>query len=320
MRILVTGGAGYIGSVAATILLEAGHEVVVLDNLSYGYEDNLPEGITKFVNGDVADFGKLVTTDDKIDAVVHLAAFIAAGESMVKPEIYWENNVVSTIKMLAAMRELGIKKLIFASSAGVYGNPEKTPITEDAACRPTNTYGMTKLAMDMAITSECIAHGLGAMSFRFFNAAGAMPPLGERHEPETHIIPLALNAAANDSEFTLFGTDYPTPDGTCIRDYVHIADLGQAITLGLEKLQASKHEIYNLGNGGGFSNKQIVDVVQKVTGKTLEVVYGPRREGDPAELIASSQKARTELGWKPTKTSLEDIIGDAWQFMQLQTK
>lgn len=320
MRILVTGGAGYIGSVAATILLEAGHKVVVLDNLSAGYEDNLPEGIERFIVGDVADFSKLVTADAKIDAVVHLAAFIAAGESMTKPEIYWENNVVSTIKMLGAMRDLNIKKLIFASSAGVYGNPEKTPITEDAACRPTNTYGMTKLAMDMVITSECFAHGLAAMSFRFFNAAGALPPRGERHEPETHIIPLALRAAANNSEFTLFGTDYPTPDGTCIRDYVHIADLGQAIVLGLENLQPSKHDVYNLGNGGGFSNKQIVDTVQKVTGKKLKVVYGPRREGDPAVLIASSEKARTELGWKPAKSSLEDIIGDAWQFMQSQLK
>jgi len=320
MRILVTGGAGYIGSVAATILLEAGHKVVVLDNLSAGYEDNLPEGIERFINGDVADFGKLVTADAKIDAVVHLAAFIAAGESMTKPEIYWENNVVSTIKMLGAMRDLGIKKLIFASSAGVYGNPEKTPITEDAACRPTNTYGMTKLAMDMVITSECFAHGLAATSFRFFNAAGALPSLGERHEPETHIIPLALKAAANGSEFTLFGTDYPTPDGTCIRDYVHIADLGQAIVLGLRKLQPGRHGIYNLGNGGGFSNKQIVDAVQKVTGKKLKVVYGSRREGDPAILIASSERAFKDLGWKPAKTSLEEIIGDAWQFKQSHTK
>lgn len=314
MNILITGGAGYIGSVVATMLLQAGHKVIILDNLTTGYKGSLPQA-AKFIEGEVADFDQYIAPSDKIDVVVHLAASIAAGESMVKPEIYWENNVVSTIKMLAAMRELGIKKLIFASSAGVYGNPSETPITEDAACRPTNTYGMTKLAMDMAITSECAAHNLAAMSFRFFNAAGAVLPLGELHEPETHIIPLALRAAANNSEFTLFGTDYPTPDGTCVRDYIHIADLGLAIKLGLEKMQSGKHSIYNLGNGSGFSNMQIVEAVQKVTGKKLKLVRGPRREGDPAVLIASSEKAHKELGWKPLKPSLDDIIGDAWQFM-----
>jgi UDP-glucose 4-epimerase len=248
--------------------------------------------------------------------VVHLAAFIAAGESMQKPEKYWQNNVVSTLKMLGALRELRIPKLVFASTAAVYGNPETTPITEDARTNPTNTYGMTKLATDMAIASECVAHELAAISLRFFNVAGAYGQAGERHRQETHIIPLALDALANKRPFTLFGDDYPTPDGSCIRDYIHVADLARAILLALTKLKPGKHAIYNLGNGNGFSNKEVVAAVQAVTGRTLEVVIGPRRAGDPAVLVASSEKARRELGWEPEQPTLEEMISDAWDFYQ----
>lgn len=312
MNILITGGAGYIGSVATRVLRDAGHAVTVLDNLSNGYGDSVPKDV-RFIEGDVRDLSKLIKRSDKIDAVIHLAAFIAAGESMQKPELYWQNNTVATLEMMAGMRELGIRKLIFASTAAVYGNPKTTPITEEADLRPTNTYGMTKLAMDMAITSEAWAHGLAATSLRFFNVAGSYQDAYERHNPETHIIPLALAAAHQQKPFTLFGDDYPTPDGTCIRDYIHVADLALAMNLALKKLTPGRHTIYNLGNGQGFSNKQVVVAVEKVTGIKMQITIGPRREGDPAILIASSQKIQQELGWRPTHPQLETMIRDAWQ-------
>ncbi|HTH71957.1 MAG TPA: UDP-glucose 4-epimerase GalE, partial [Candidatus Pristimantibacillus sp.] len=263
------------------------------------------------------DIARVITPDDGIEAVVHLAGLIAAGESMVKPEMYWHNNVTQTIDLLDGMRQLGIKQLVFASSAAVYGNPAELPITETTATNPTNTYGMTKLAMDMAITSECLAHGLAATSLRFFNVAGAYGKYGERHRSETHIIPLVLQAADEGrGSFSIFGNDYPTPDGTCVRDYIHVLDLAKAIEMSLAKPEAGKHKIYNLGNGDGFSNKQVVEAVQKVTGKELSIEFGPRREGDPATLIASSQRAHDELGWSPSKPSLEEMIADSWEFYQ----
>lgn len=316
MKILVTGGAGYVGSVTVALLLEAGYEVVVLDNLVMGHQDALPESV-RLIQAEVQDIAKVITVDDGVEAVVHLAGLIAAGESMVKPEIYWHNNVSQTIDMLDGMRQLGIKQLVFASSAAVYGNPAEIPITETTATSPTNTYGMTKLAMDMAITSECLAHGLAAVSLRFFNVAGAYGKYGERHRTETHIIPLALQAAAEGrGAFPVFGNDYPTPDGTCVRDYIHVLDLARAVEMSLAKPEAGKHKIYNLGNGGGFSNKQVVEAVQRVTGKELAVEFGPRREGDPATLIASSQRAHDELGWTPSKPTLEEMIADSWEFYQ----
>lgn len=318
MKVLITGGAGYVGSVTAAVLREAEHEVLVLDNLSHGHQDAVPADVP-FIKADVADIVRAVQGQEGIEAVIHLAAFIAAGESMSKPEIYWQNNTVATLSMLEGLRTLGIRKLIFASTAAVYGNPETTPITEDARTAPTNTYGMTKLAMDMAITSECLAHGLAATSLRFFNVAGAHNGYGERHPVETHIIPIALQVAAGQRDhFSLFGEDYPTPDGTCVRDYIHVVDLARAAVLALSKLEAGKHSIYNLGNGKGFSNREVIDTVQRVTGKQLKLNVEPRREGDPAVLVASSEKARKELGWVPSKPDLETIVADAWQFYQAQ--
>lgn len=318
MNIVVTGGAGYIGSVMSALLIESGHTVTILDNLSHGHRDAIPEG-ARFIQADVADFANVIKAEDQIDAVVHLAAYIAAGESMVKPELYWQNNTLNSLGLLEAMRTLGIKKLIFASTAAVYGNPETVPITEAAPKQPTSTYGMTKLAVDMAITSEAFAHGLAATSLRFFNVAGAYGAYGERHPVETHIIPIALDVAAGKRDmFTIFGEDYDTSDGTCVRDYIHVIDLARAALAALEKLQPGKHTIYNLGNGDGFSNKQVVAAVEKVTGRALPVAFGERREGDPAILVASSKRAEQELGWKPSRPKLEEMITDAWEFYQAQ--
>lgn len=318
MKILVTGGAGYIGSVTVRLLQEAGHDVVVLDNLSHGYRDAVPTDIP-FIEGDAANIGDLVKPDDGIEAIVHLAAFIAAGESMEKPELYWQNNTLQTFEMLAGMRKLGINKLIFASTAAVYGNPVEVPITEDSPKNPTNTYGMTKLAMDMAITSEAWAHNLAATSVRFFNVAGAYQDAGERHPVETHLIPIALQAAAGKRDhLALFGTDYDTKDGTCVRDYIHVADLARAMILALDKLQPGTHTIYNLGNGNGFTNLEVIEAVERVTGKQITVNKEGRREGDPDTLIASSKRAANQLGWVPERPDLDDIVSDAWEFYKAQ--
>lgn len=314
MKVLVTGGAGYIGSVTTRLLLESGHEVVVLDNLSHGHRDAVPKNV-RFIEGDVADIVTLITPKDGIEAIIHLAAFIAAGESMQKPELYWHNNTLQTFKMLEGMRHLDIHKLIFASTAAVYGNPVQVPITEDDPKIPTNTYGMTKLAIDMAITSETWAHQLAATSVRFFNVAGAYKDAGERHPVETHLIPLALDAASGKRKsLSLFGTDYETKDGTCVRDYIHVADLARAMILALAKLEQSTHTIYNLGNGNGFTNREVLESVQRVTGKVFPIHEEPRRAGDPATLIASSKHAFENLGWTPRHSNLDDIITDAWQF------
>jgi UDP-glucose 4-epimerase len=315
MKVLVTGGAGYIGSVVVMQLVEAGHEVIVLDDLSHGHAAVIPPSV-RFVQADIAEVGMLFSPDDHIDAVLHFGAFIAAGESVEKPELYWRNNTIGSLRLIEAMRTLGIKKLIFSSTAAVYGNPVHIPITEDDPKDPTSPYGMTKLAVDMAIASECVAHGLAATSLRYFNVAGASGTCGEQHNPETHIIPLALAAAANQTPFRLFGEDYPTDDGTCVRDYIHVADLARAHLLALGAVRPGKHSIYNLGNGKGFSNREVISAVEEVTGKKLTVEVYARREGDPAILVASSEKARRELGWRPEKPSLHEIIGDAWRFHQ----
>jgi UDP-glucose 4-epimerase len=314
MKVLVTGGAGYIGSVVAAQLLEAGHDVIVLDNLSSGHEDAAPEG-ARFVKGDIAETGTLFSAGDKIEAVLHFAAFSAAGESVKKPELYWQNNTVGTLALLEAMRKLKIKQLIFSSTAAVYGEPETVPIKEDAPTKPTNPYGMTKLAMDMAISSECAAHGLSAISLRYFNVAGAYGKYGERHDNESHIIPLLLATLAGErGDFTLYGKDYPTDDGTCVRDYIHVADLAEAHLQALDHIETGAHNIYNLGNGNGFSNMEVMKAAEAVTGKKLAFTVGDRREGDPAVLVASSKKAQAELGWSPEKPSLQVIIEDAWKF------
>jgi UDP-glucose 4-epimerase len=315
MKVVVTGGAGYIGSNVAALLIESGHEVLILDNFSEGDRLAVPPE-ARLVEGNVADFAELISKEEGIDAVLHFAAFIAAGESVTKPEKYWQNNLVGSLKLLEAMRTIGIKKLIFSSTAAVYGNPNEVPIKETAAKNPTNPYGMTKLAVDMAISSECVAHGLAATSLRYFNVAGAYKNYGERHRIETHIIPLALKASIDEREFTVFGEDYSTPDGTCIRDYIHVRDLARAHLLALQKLEEGRHTIYNLGNGNGFSNRDVIKVVEQVTGKQLMVKTGARREGDPAVLVASSSLAKDELGWEPEKPELKTMVEDAWRFYQ----
>jgi len=318
VKLLVTGGAGYVGSVTSRLLLDAGHEVVVLDNLSTGFREAVAPDAT-FVEKDIRDAAEVLTPDSSFDAVLHFAGLIAAGESMVKPELYWHDNVVKSLALLDAIRAARVPRVIFSSTAAVYGNPVELPITEAAAKAPTNTYGATKLTFDHALTSEAYAHKLAAVSLRYFNVAGAYirddHEIGERHHPETHLIPIALQVAAGKREkLQLFGDDYPTDDGTCVRDYIHVEDLARAHLLALDAATPGEHRIYNLGNGNGFSNKQVVEVAREVTGAALPAEIAPRREGDPATLVASSAKARAELGWVPQKPTLQAMIGDAWTF------
>jgi UDP-glucose 4-epimerase len=319
VKLLVTGGAGYIGSITSRLLLDAGHEVVVLDNLATGFREAVQPDAT-FVEADIIDAATVLTPGSGFDAVLHFAGLIAAGESMIKPELYWRQNLVGSLALLDAVRAAHVPRFVFSSTAAVYGNPAELPITEAAAKAPTNTYGATKLAFDYALTSEAFAHRLAAVSLRYFNVAGAYirddgTAIGERHDPETHIIPIALQVAAGKREkLQLFGDDYPTVDGTNVRDYIHVVDLARAHLLALDAATPGEHRIYNLGNGNGFSNRQVVEAARTVTGRELPVEVAPRREGDPAELVASSQRARDELGWVPEKNTLPDMIGDAWEF------
>ncbi|MEH0820851.1 UDP-glucose 4-epimerase GalE [Micromonospora sp. CPCC 205739] len=318
MKLLVTGGAGFIGSVVTRMLLDNGHDVTVLDDLRTGHRAALAPDATH-VDLPVHEAARVLTPEAGFDGVLHFAALIAAGESMVKPELYWHANTVSSIALIDAVRAARVPRLVFSSTAAVYGNPTELPIPETAVKAPTNTYGATKLAVDMALTSEAIAHDLAAVSLRYFNVAGAYlrddVAIGERHDPETHLIPIALDVAAGKREkLQLFGDDYPTVDGTCVRDYIHVADLARAHLLALTAAVPGRHRIYNLGNGNGFTNRQVVDVVREVTGHPLPVEVAPRREGDPAELVASSALAREELGWTPEKPTLHDMVGDAWAF------
>ncbi|RZU73176.1 UDP-glucose 4-epimerase [Micromonospora kangleipakensis] len=318
MKLLVTGGAGYIGSVVTRMLLDNGHDVTVLDDLRTGHQEALAPEATH-VDLPIHEAARVLTPDAGFEGVLHFAALIAAGESMVKPELYWHTNTVGSLALLDAVRAARVPRLVFSSTAAVYGNPTEVPIPETAVKAPTNTYGATKLAVDMALTSEAIAHDLAAVSLRYFNVAGAYlhggRAIGERHDPETHLIPLALQVAAGKREkLQLFGDDYPTVDGTCVRDYIHVEDLARAHLLALTDATPGRHRIYNLGNGKGFTNRQVVDVVREVTGHPLPVEVAPRREGDPAELVASSALAREELGWVPAKPTLHDMVGDAWAF------
>jgi len=313
-KYLVTGGAGYVGSVVAQHLIEAGHEVTVLDNLSTGFREGVPAGAT-FVEGDIRDAAKWL--DSSYDAVLHFAAFSQVGESVVKPEKYWDNNVGGTMALLAAMREAGVRKLVFSSTAATYGEPEVVPIVETAPTRPTNPYGASKLAVDHMITGEAAAHGLGAVSLRYFNVAGAYGSCGERHDPESHLIPLVLQVAQGRREaISVFGEDYPTPDGTCVRDYIHVADLADAHLLAVEAATPGEHLICNLGNGEGFSVRQVIETVRQVTGHPIPEVVAPRRAGDPAALVASAATAREKLGWNPSRADLAGIVADAWAFAQ----
>ncbi|WP_422756830.1 UDP-glucose 4-epimerase GalE [Micromonospora sp. WMMD708] len=300
------------------MLLDAGHRVTVLDDLRTGHRAALAPDATH-VDLPVHEAARVLTPDAGFDGVLHFAALIAAGESMVHPERYWHANTVSSIALVDAVRAARVPRLVFSSTAAVYGNPVELPIPETAVKAPTNTYGATKLAVDLVLTSEATAHDLAAVSLRYFNVAGAYLrdglAIGERHDPETHLIPIALDVAAGRREkLQLFGDDYPTVDGTCVRDYIHVADLARAHLLALTAAVPGRHRIYNLGNGSGFTNRQVVDVVREVTGRPVPVETAPRREGDPAELVASSELARQELGWVPEKPTLTDMVGDAWAF------
>ncbi|MGW2419052.1 UDP-glucose 4-epimerase GalE [Streptomyces sp. NPDC001709] len=313
-KYLVTGGAGYVGGVVAQHLLEAGHEVTVLDNLSTGFRESIPAGAV-FIEGDIKDAAKWL--DPSYDVVLHFAASALVGESVVNPGKYWDNNVAGTMALLAAMRSAGVRRLVFSSTAATYGEPEQVPIVETAPTRPTNPYGASKLAVDHMITGEAAAHGLGAVSLRYFNVAGAYGAQGERHDPESHLIPLALQVAQGKRDaVSIHGDDYPTPDGTCIRDYIHVADLAEAHLLALTAARPGEHLICNLGNGNGFSVRQVIETVREVTGHPVPEVVAPRRGGDPAVLVASAEAARDTLGWRPSRPDLAGIVADAWKFAQ----
>ncbi|MGW7249866.1 UDP-glucose 4-epimerase GalE [Streptomyces decoyicus] len=313
-KYLVTGGAGYVGSVVAAHLLQAGHEVTVLDDLSTGHREGVPAG-ARFIEGRIQDAVKWL--DPSYDAVLHFAAFSQVGESVVDPEKYWRNNVGGTMDLLAAMRDAGVRTLVFSSTAATYGEPKSTPITESAETAPTSPYGASKLAVDHMISGEAAAHGLAAVSLRYFNVAGAYGSCGERHDPESHLIPLVLQVAQGKREaISVFGEDYPTPDGTCVRDYIHVADLAEAHLLALDAATAGEHLICNLGNGNGFSVREVIETVRKVTGHPIPEVAAPRRGGDPAVLVASAKAAVDRLGWRPSRADLAEIVADAWQFAQ----
>jgi UDP-glucose 4-epimerase len=317
---MVTGGAGYIGSVVTEELLRSNDEVVVYDSLYKGHREAVVEGAA-FVKGDLLDTALLreTLTQHRVEAVVHMAADSLVGESVKEPAKYYRNNVLGGLSLLDAMRGAGVSFLVFSSTAAVYGEPAKQPIEETDPTAPTNPYGETKLAFEKALRWYDGAHGMKYVSLRYFNAAGATERCGELHSPETHLIPLVLQAAAGQRpELTVFGTDYPTPDGTCVRDYIHVVDLAQAHVLALHALaKGHPSSIYNLGCGGeGYSVKQVIDCARSVTGKNIPVTTGPRRPGDPAVLIASSARIMRELGWKPKHQQLDAIVESAWRWMQ----
>ncbi|MFC4010599.1 UDP-glucose 4-epimerase GalE [Nonomuraea purpurea] len=309
MRLLVTGGAGYVGSVVAAQLVEAGHEVTVLDDLSTGHEDAVPEG-ARFVKANITEASDAL---DGMDAVLHFAAKSLVGESVAEPGLYWASNLGATLALLDAMRDKGVGRIVFSSTAATYGEPERSPIEEGDPTRPTNPYGATKLAVDTTLSAFARMRGLGAVSLRYFNVAGAYGRYRERHTVETHLIPNVLKVATGEREsVSVFGTDYPTQDGTCVRDYIHVADLARAHLLALEAITPGEHKIYNLGSGTGFSVQEVISVCREVTGHEIPAVVGERRPGDPAVLVASSAKIQRELGWKAERASLHEIVSDAW--------
>ncbi|WP_326697959.1 UDP-glucose 4-epimerase GalE [Streptomyces sp. NBC_01754] len=311
-KYLVTGGAGYVGGVVAAHLLEAGHTVTVLDDLSTGFREGVPAG-AEFVEGRVQDAAEWL--DASYDGVLHFAAFSQVGESVADPEKYWVNNVGGTTALLAAMRDAGVRTLVFSSTAATYGEPVSSLVTETDPTAPTSPYGASKLAVDHMITGEARAHGLAAVSLRYFNVAGAYGDCGERHDPESHLIPLVLQVAlGRRASISVYGDDYPTPDGTCVRDYIHVADLADAHLRALDAAAAGEHLICNLGNGNGFSVREVIETVRRVTGHPVPETAAPRREGDPAVLVASAAVARERLGWQPSRADLAAIVSDAWTF------
>ena len=316
MRVLVTGGAGYIGSVVAAQLVSAGHEVTVLDDLSTGYADAVPAG-AGFVKGTLRGCAAEVLADGT-DAVFHFAAKSLVGESVAEPAKYWSANLGGTLALLDAMREIAVRTIVFSSTAAVYGEPEHTPVTEADPTRPTSPYGASKLAVDTTLTEFARLYGFGAVSLRYFNVAGAAQAsdgtwLGERHRPETHLIPTVLASVAASRAVQVFGDDYDTPDGTCVRDYIHVTDLADAHLRALAACQPGRHRIYNLGHGEGFSVREVIDVCADVTGAAIGTEVTARRPGDPATLIASSERIQAELGWRAVR-DLRDMAADAWAF------
>jgi UDP-glucose 4-epimerase len=317
MRVLVCGGAGYIGSNMTAMLGASGHEPIVFDNLSKGHR--AAAGKAQFIEGDLGDFELLVETlrQKKIEAVMHFAALIEAGESVQKPLKYYHNNVCDTQSLLSAMEAAGAEKFIFSSTAAVYGAPEKVPITEDSPKKPINPYGETKLAIEKMCHYQSEAGKLRYAALRYFNACGAGDGcrLGEDHRPESHLIPLTIKAALGKcSDVKIYGTDYPTPDGTCIRDYIHVEDLCRAHLLALNKLEKTTEVVYNLGNNRGYSVREVIEAVRKVSGKNFKVTETKRRAGDPPVLTSDATKARTELGWKTKFDELEKIVSTAWEW------
>ncbi|KQB85424.1 UDP-glucose 4-epimerase GalE [Corynebacterium oculi] len=314
MKLLVTGGAGYVGSVCSQVLLEAGHDVTIVDDFSTGNRDAVPHA-ARLVEGRVSEVADTVLAEGDFTGVLHFAARSLVGESMEKPDEYWRDNVGTSLDLLDAMRRHGVNNLVFSSTAATYGEPESVPITEDFPTAPTNTYGATKLSIDYAIASYAQAYGLGATSLRYFNVAGAYGGLGEHREKETHLIPLILQVALGQRDKILvFGEDWPTADGTAVRDYIHIRDLAQAHVLALETNRPGTHRVYNLGSGDGNSVREVIEACRAVTGHPIPAEVAPRRAGDPAVLIASSQRIKEELGWRPERTDIRTIVSDAWEY------
>ncbi len=313
MRVLVTGGAGYIGSVVVEQLVEAGHRVWVFDNLSRGHRDAVHPG-AQLIQGDLADRAAIARAVEQAqpEAAMHFAALSLVAESMAHPDLYFRNNVCYGLNLLEACAQAGVQRFIFSSTAATYGQPEQVPIPEEAPTLPNNPYGESKLAFERMMRWFGNLYGMVVVSLRYFNAAGASARYGEDHRPETHLIPLALQVAQGRlPHLKIFGTDYPTPDGTCIRDFIHVEDLARAHLLALRTPSSA---VYNLGNGTGFSVRQVVDAVRAVTGRPVPTVEAPRRPGDPPVLVASSAKIARELGWQPLHPSLEEIIESAWRW------
>ena len=321
MKVLVTGGAGYIGSVVVDDLARSGHDIVVFDNLSKGHREAIANS-ARLVVGDIGDAAALreVFRSGSFDGVMHFAASIEAGESMVVPEKFFRNNTANTLNLLELVLEHKVPRFVFSSTAALYGDPERTPIDETDKLKPTNAYGESKLLVEQMLAWFHRIHGLRYASLRYFNASGATETIGEDHDPESHLIPIMLQVAEGKRDSaSIFGTDYPTPDGSCVRDYIHVSDLSAAHLLALNALGKGKEPeklIYNLGNGRGFSVREVVGAAEQITGKKIKVKESPRRAGDPATLVASSQKIRQELGWKPRFPELTSIIESAWRWRQ----
>jgi UDP-glucose-4-epimerase GalE len=317
MRILVTGGAGYIGSHAVRLFLERGHDVWVYDSLAFGHRKSVPA--ERLITGDLDETPRVdqVLVEKRIEAVVHFAAWAAVGESVQNPAKYYQNNLVNTLNLMECLRRAGIARFVFSSTAATFGVPAQMPITEETPQQPINPYGRTKLAVEHALADYAQAYSWGFAALRYFNASGAHADgsIGEDHDPETHLIPLVIFAAmGRRPHIEVFGTDYPTPDGTCVRDYIHVDDLASAHLLALEKLQPGQGMHYNLGIGRGYSVREVIRAVEEVTGKKVPVKEGPRRPGDPPVLVASSEKIQRELGWKPQYTDLRRIVETAWNW------